>query len=153
MASSSQGMRTVIQVVLAVAILVLGYFLYESITEPWEEVERERELTDLTRVRMAELREAIRTYEQQEERFPGTLDSLLMWLEADPGRVALVDSALRTSINPDSLLYSPRSGERFVYAVNDTGRVAIYLIKDPNSEDQIGSEVPDVTLLHAASWE
>lgn len=153
MASSSQGMRTVIQVVLGLAILVLGYFLYESITEPWEEVRREREMTDLTRARMGELREAIRTYEQQEERFPGTLDSLLIWLRADPSHVALVDSALRTSIIPDSLPYSPRTGERFLYSVNDTGRVAIYMIKDPDSEDQIGAAEPDVTLLHAASWE
>ena len=155
MASSSQGkgLRLGIQLVLAVAILVLGYFLYESITEPWEVVEREREMTDMTRDRMEQVREALRTYENREDRFPASLDSLLIWLRSDPAHVAAVDSALRTTINPDSLLYSPRSGERFVYAVNDTGRVAIYLLKDPDTADQIGAAEPDVTLLHAATWE
>ena len=63
------------------------------------------------------------------------------------------DSLFGPGFNPDSLLFSPRTGDRFVYALNDTGRVAIYLLKDPNTEDQIGSAVPDVTQLNAASWE
>ena len=47
MASSSRGVQTALQVVLALAILALTYFLYESITEPYEAVERQKELTEM----------------------------------------------------------------------------------------------------------
>jgi hypothetical protein len=63
------------------------------------------------------------------------------------------DSLFGEGFNPDSLVYSPRTGSMFEYALNDTGRVAIYLLKDPDTDDHIGSLIPDVTLLNAASWE
>jgi hypothetical protein len=41
----------------------------------------------------------------------------------------------------------------FELTVNDTARVKTYLLKDPDSDDQIGTVEPDVTRLNAASWE
>ena len=153
MASSSQGLRTAIQVLLAIVILVLFYWLYVSITAPYAAVERAREITELTRDRMELVRTSLISHEREEDRFPGSLDSLVMWVRSDSFMVSNRDSLLGTSFNLDSLIYSPRTGNRFLYSVNDTGRVAIYLLKDPDSEDQIGSELPDVTQLNAASWE
>ena len=153
MASSSQGLRTAFQVLLALAIIALSYWLYVSITEPYNEVERAKAITESTRDRMELVRTSLITYEREEDAFPGTLDSLVMWVRSDSFMVANRDSLLGVNLTLDSLIYSPRSGKPFVYSVNDTGRVAIYLLKDPDSEDYIGSELPDVTQLNAASWE
>lgn len=153
MASNGQGLRIIIQILLGVVIVVLAYFLYVSITAPWDAVEQEREVTRLTRVQMSDVRNAIIRYEREEDRFPSTLDSLVIWMKTDSFTVANLDSLFRMSFNPDSMLFSPRSGSRFLYTLNDTGRVHIYMLKDPDSDDQIGSEIPDVTQLNASSWE
>ncbi|GIV59665.1 hypothetical protein GQ464_014170 [Rhodocaloribacter litoris] len=148
-----QGTRIALQVVLGIVILVLAYFLYVSITEPYQAVERQRELTRLTRERMDDVRQALVYYRQVNERFPRTLDSLVMFLKTDSLAQARTDSLFGEPVNFDSLIYSPRTGKPFEYALNDTSQVMIYLLKDPDSDDQIGSLIPDVTLLNAASWE
>ncbi|HMB90917.1 MAG TPA: hypothetical protein VKP65_08725 [Rhodothermales bacterium] len=153
MASSSQGLRTAIQVLLAIVIIALFYWLYVSITAPYAAVERAQEITDMTRERMEKVRTSLITYERREDDFPSTLDSLMLWVRSDSFMVANRDSLLGTELSLDSLTYSPRTGNRFLYSVNDTGRVAIYLLKDPDSEDYLGSELSDVTQLNAASWE
>ena len=149
-----QAVKIVIQIVLGLVIIALAYWLYVSITEPWDAIERERAVTEMTRDQMDKVRIALIRHERAEERFPGTLDSLMLWIRQDSLIQANPDSVFdRASINLDSLVYSPRSGAKFIYALNDTGRVKIYLLKDPDSDDQIGSETPDVTQLNAASWE
>ena len=153
MASSSRGLRTALQLVLAIVIVGLAYFLYVSITEPYEAIERQREVTQLTRERMGDVRQALGVYQRANQRYPGSLDSLVMFIETDSLAVARRDSIFGAGFVPDSLPFSPRTGARFEYAVNDTGRVAIYLLQDPDSDDHIGSLTPDITLLNAASWE
>lgn len=148
----SSGLRTGLQVLLGIIIVVLGYWLYVSITEPWAVVEQERAMTEQTRERMDDVRSALIRYQRTNQRFPSSLDSLMIWVRQDSIIQANQDS-LFGGLSLDSLTFSPRTGKRFEYALNDTGRVAVYLLKDPDSEDQIGSEAPDVTLLNAASWE
>ena len=149
-----QAVKIVIQIVLGLVIIALGYWLYISITEPWEAIERERAVTAMTRDQMDKVRIALIRHERVEDRFPGTLDSLLLWVRQDSIIQSNPDSVFgMAGFNLDSLLYSPRSGSKFLYSLNDTGRVKIYLLKDPDSDDQIGSETPDVTQLNAASWE
>jgi len=149
-----QAVKIVIQIVLGLVIIALGYWLYVSITEPWDAIERERAVTAMTRDQMDKVRIALIRHERVEDRFPGTLDSLMLWVGQDSLIQANPDSVFeRAGINLDSLVFSPRTGARFIYALNDTGRVKIYLLKDPDSDDQIGSETPDVTQLNAASWE
>lgn len=151
---SNQGTRIAIQVVLTLVIILLGYWLYGSITGPWEAVERERAITELTRGRMSQVRIALVRHEREEDHFPGTLDSLMMWVRQDSVILANPDSVFETpGLVLDSLIYSPRTGSAFEYSLNDTGRVAVYLLQDPDSDDHIGSESPDVTQLNAASWE
>ena len=150
--ASSQGLRIAIQVLLGIAIIALVYWLYVSITAPWEAVERERAITAETRGQMNKVRLALISHERALDKFPSTLDSLVIWVRTDSATVANWDSLY--GVNPDSMLYSPRTGNRFLYTLIDTGRVAIYLLKDPDSDDQIGSTNPDdITTLNAASWE
>jgi len=63
------------------------------------------------------------------------------------------DSIFGESINLDSLLFSPRTGNRFLYTVSDTGRVETYLLEDPDTDDQIGTLSGDPTQTNVASWE
>lgn len=149
--ASRRNVRIGIQIVLGIIIVILAYVLYESITGPYEEIRRQEELTERTRSRMDNIRQALVRYEEEYDRFPGTLDSLVMYLEENPN---LADSLYDgENVDLDSLLYSPRTGNEFQYTVNDTGRVDIYLLEDPDSNDRIGSDQPDVTEVNAASWE
>lgn len=149
-----QGLKIVIQIVLGLVIIALGYWLYVSITGPWDAVERERAITAMTRGRMDNVRIALIRHERAEDYFPGTLDSLMLWIRQDSLILSNPDSVFdATGIILDSLFYSPRTGNKFIYTLNDTGRVKIYLLKDPDSNDHIGSETPDVTQLNAASWQ
>ncbi len=152
MATRRQTTRIVLQIVLGVVIVVLAYYLYLSITEPYEAVRREQELTRLTRDRMSDIRTALIRYELLYDHYPPTLDSLVAWIRQDSFMMAKADSIFGPGFNLDSLIYSPRDG-KFEYVVNDTGRVEIYYLKDPASDDYIGSLEPDVTKLNAASWE
>ncbi|BBM68407.1 hypothetical protein [Rhodothermus marinus] len=152
MATRGQITRIVLQIVLGVVIVVLAYYLYLSITEPYKAVKREQELTRLTRDRMSDIRTALIRYELLYDHYPPTLDSLVAWIRQDSFMMAKADSIFGPGFNLDSLIYSPRDG-KFEYVVNDTGRVEIYYLKDPASDDHIGSLEPDVTKLNAASWE
>lgn len=153
MASSNQAVRIGIQVVLAIIIIGLTYWLYLSITDPWKVVERQKQVTEQTRDRMENVRDALVRYERQNDRFPLTLDSLVTFVNEDSVMQAQQDSIFGESFNPDSLIYSPRTGKRFEYAVNDTARVKTYLLEDPDSDDRIGTLEPDPTRLNAASWQ
>jgi len=152
MATGRQITRIVLQIVLGVVIVILAYYLYLSITEPYKAVKREQELTRLTRDRMRDIRTALIRYELLYDHYPPTLDSLVAWIRQDSFMMAKADSIFGPGFNLDSLIYSPRGG-KFEYVVNDTGRVEIYYLKDPASDDHIGSLEPDVTKLNAASWE
>lgn len=153
MASSSQGIRVAIQVVLAIVIIGLAYWLYVSITEPWKIVEQREALTQRTRDRMSDIRTALIRYDAREGRFPHTLDSLQTWVRTDSLIQATSDTLFGSAFEVDSLIYSPRTGKQFEYAVNDTARVMMYELRDPDSNDRIGTLEPDPTELNAASWE
>src|SRR5690625_6679066 len=80
MADSSQAVRTGLQIFLALVIVVLAYWLYLSITEPYKVIEQERELTELTSKRMSDVRSALIAHEQRVGRFPGSLDSIVFFV-------------------------------------------------------------------------
>jgi type II secretory pathway pseudopilin PulG len=153
MASGARKIQSGIQVVLAIAIIGLCYVLYVSIVEPYAKVERAKEVTQMTRARMDLVRNAMITYERQNGRYVTTLDSLVVWLKTDSFVSTRIDSIFGGPIMLDSLAYSPRTGNMFELQVNDTSDVNIYLLRDPDSRDSIGSLLGDLTLLNAASWE
>lgn len=147
--------NNIISVVLGIVIIFLAWFLYHSITAPWAEVEAERELRDQTRYRMLNVREALMTYERQNNEFPEDLDDLVEFLKTDEEMVQQGDSLfahpMGLEYDPDSLVHSPRTSTRFEYARNDTIRPQLYLLEDPGSEDRIG-DLETTTLRNAASW-
>lgn len=156
---ANNAVRTGLQVVLAIVIVVLVYVLFRTIQEPQEAYERELALTEATRARMSDIRSAMRTYERQYDRYPTSLDSLVQIVETDSFFVAKRDSIFglaerQRPFYPDSLPYSPRGG-RFNLTVVDTSDVAVYLLEDPGSSDFIGTTDPSraAGMLNAASWE
>lgn len=151
--ASSKGLRIGIQVVLALIIVALSYWLYVSITEPYQVILREQRLTELTRQRMDHIRQAMIRFEADSSRYPATLDTLMMYVKTDSAIQADQEDLFGPNFNPDSLIFSPRTGKRFELAVNDTARVNTYLLEDPDSDDYIGTTAGDVTQLNAASWE
>ncbi len=151
MASRTKQIRIGLQIVLAIVILGLSYYLYYSITEPYNRIERKQQLTEETRSRMSHIRTALIDYERDSTSFPDSLGLVLPHIRKDSALSAERDSAWAVSL--DSLLYSPRSGEQFQYTLSDTGRVETYLLEDPESDDQIGTLSGDPTKTNAASWE
>jgi hypothetical protein len=152
MASNSPAIRTGIQVVLAIVIVVLAVILYQSITGPYEIIRERERATERTRMRMDHVRQAMIRYNEVHGRFVTDLDSLVMFVRTDSVLVARRDTLFGPGFEPDSLPYSPRTGNRFELAVNDTSRVNTYRLDDPDSDDYIGTILPDVTRLNAASW-
>ncbi|MFW6348592.1 MAG: hypothetical protein ACOC2C_08310, partial [Cyclonatronaceae bacterium] len=89
---------------------------------------------------------------ERQDRYPASLDSLVMFLEDDTFFQENADSLLRNrQFDPDTFIESPRSGNRFEYALNDTVRPQLYIIEDPDSEDHVGT-LDKVTDRGAPSW-
>lgn len=153
MATSSGAIQTGIQVLLGIVIIGLAYFLYQSITGPYDRIERQQQLTEETRQRMTNIRTALVDYERDSASYPDSLNLLLQHIRNDTILSTRQDSVFGSALNLDSLLYSPRSGNRFQYTVSDTGRVETYLLEDPDSDDRIGTLTGDPTQQNAASWE
>ena len=151
---ASNGLRVATQLILWLVIIGLGYFLFYSITEPYEAVKRAEALTEETRNRMDTIRQVAIHFENQYDRYPSSIDSLGIYAKTDSAFLTVRDSIFGEGFIPDSLIYSPRNGERFHYAINDTSKVRTYLLKDPLTADSIGTVLPnDITLVNAASWE
>lgn len=153
MATSSGAIQTGIQVLLGIVIIGLAYFLYQSITEPYDRIERQQQMTEETRQRMTNIRTALVDYERDSAYYPDSLDLLLQHVRNDTILSTRQDSVFGSTLNLDSLLYSPRSGDRYQYTVSDTGRVETYLLEDPDSDDKIGTLTGDPTQQNASSWE
>ena len=151
---ASNGLRVATQLVLWLVIIGLGYFLFYSITEPYEAVKRAEALTEETRSRMDVIRQVAIHFENQYDRYPSTIDSLEIYVKTDSAFLTVRDSILGPMLMADSLIFSPRNGQPFYYAINDTSKVKTYLLKDPLTADSIGTVLPDdITLVNAASWE
>lgn len=150
---ASKQIQTGIQVVLGLVIIGLAYFLYYSITEPYDRIERRQALTEQTRARMSHIRTALVDYDRDSANFPDSLHLLRQHIEKDSLLSTRQDSIFGESINLDSLFYSPRTGKRFLYTLSDTGRVETYLLEDPDSDDKIGTLTGDPTMTNSASWE
>lgn len=156
-----ESRNKIITVVLALVIVVLGWWLYHSIVDPYEVVERRQMMTERVRDNMGLIRDGLVFYNREYDHFPpteGGLDSLVQFLRTDSLMVAQRDSLFDKQFESgytfklDSLIYSPRPPhKRFEYTLNDTINPSIYLLKDPDSEDQIGS-LEKTTLLNAPSW-
>lgn len=92
-------MKTAIQVILIVAIIVLGYLLFESIMTPIR-FNREREIRENKTIeRLKDIRTAQIAFKSEYERFTGDFDSLITFLKTGHFKVVkAIGSA------PDSLI-------------------------------------------------
>lgn len=151
--------NNIITIVLAVLIVVLSWFLYRSLVDPYQAVIEEEAMVERERHRMERIRDALLQYETRRGNFPpteGGLDSLVSFLKTDSLMAARGDSMFTfmepDTYNPDSIIYSPRPPHpRFEYTLNDTIRPQIYLLENPNSEDVIG-DLERTTLRNAPNW-
>lgn len=149
----------IITVVLGIVIVFLGYFLYRSLVDPYQEVLQEREMTERVQHRMSLVRDALIQYRNEVGEFPpteGGLDSLITFLRTNPRMVErggdLFQERPPSQYTPDSLRYSPRPPHNeFQYTLNDTLRPQIYLLEDPDSDMRIG-DLERTTLLNAPNW-
>ncbi|NNF59529.1 MAG: hypothetical protein HKN04_14935 [Rhodothermaceae bacterium] len=154
-------MRLAIQLVLAVVIAIGAYALYRTITDPWEEYQENELQTELTRARMDHIRTALIEYRSADRDYPSTLDSLVLFVRTDSAYIGedlneVFPMPGGRAFVPDSLPFSPRTGNPFVYQLvrDDTSGVEIYYLQDPDvPEDFIGAETPDPARRNAASWE
>ncbi|MEX2435618.1 MAG: hypothetical protein WD735_02975 [Balneolaceae bacterium] len=154
-----QTRNNILTLVLGILIVILGWFLYRSIVDPYQEVLEEREMVDRERYRMELVRDVLVQYRNRRGNYPptdGGLDSLVQFLKTDTLMVERADSlfAFRppSTYNPDSLVFSPRPPHnRFEYTLNDTIRPVLYLLENPGTDDRIG-DLERTTLLNAPNW-
>ena len=151
--------NNILTIVLAVLIVILSWFLYRSLVEPYQRVLEEEQMVERERHRMELVRDVLVQYKNRRGEFPpteGGLDSLVNFLKTDSLMLARGDTLFHfmepNTYNPDSIIYSPRPPhERFEYTLNDTLRPEIYLLENPNSDDAIGS-LERTTMLNAPNW-
>ncbi len=142
----------ILSIVLLIVIIGLGYFLYVSITGPWQEVQEERRVTEQVRSHMSAINNTIRFYNERHGNFPTNMDSLIVFLSTDSLFQAESENILQNrNVDLDNFLISPRTGNMFTYALNDTVRPPLYIIEDPDTDDHIGT-LTRVTDRGAPSW-
>ena len=153
-----ESRNKILTVVLGVIILGLGYYLYDSLITPYQEVKEREALEEKVRQRLIDTKDALIQYQTRNETFPptdGGLDSLVKFLKTDSLMIAMGDSLFGRTFdvyNPDSLVYSPRSPfPKWEYTLNDTLRPQIYLLEDPGSDDAVGS-LERTTMRNAPNW-
>lgn len=154
-----QTRNNILTLVLGILIVILGWFLYRSIVDPYQDVLQEREMVDRERHRMELVRDVLVQYKNRQGNYPpsdGGLDSLVEFLKTDSLMTERGDSlfAFRppSTYDPDSLVFSPRAPHnRFEYTLNDTIRPELYLLENPGTDDRIG-DLERTTLLNAPNW-
>ncbi|HOI30362.1 MAG TPA: hypothetical protein PLZ15_11460 [Melioribacteraceae bacterium] len=120
--------------VIAVLVFVLIKVAY---LDPNEVIEQEKYFKQESRLRMSNLRAAERLWQDKFGKFTDNMDSLITFIKTDAGVKKVmegVDTVTKKSTNPfvnlssglftpDSLLFSPKSGQKFLLQV-DTSEVA-----------------------------
>jgi hypothetical protein len=76
-------MRTVLQIVLGIAIIVLAYFVYESIMTPIRFNKAKNEREKVTIAKMMSIRDAQRAYKDLHLKFTSDFDTLIDFLAND----------------------------------------------------------------------
>lgn len=92
-------MKTVIQVALLVAIIVLGYLLWESIQKPIRFNKEMARIEAATIERLKDIRSAQLAFRAEYHRFTGDFDTLITFLKTDSFRVVKAIGSV-----PDSMI-------------------------------------------------
>jgi hypothetical protein len=94
-------MRTVIQVVLVIAIVILSYLVYESIMNPIRFIKQQEYRESKAIARMIEIRESEKAYKDVHLKYTADFDSLILFLKNDSFSVVKAIGMI-----PESLLDS-----------------------------------------------
>ena len=157
--AGASGGEIAVRVLLALVIVGLVVFLYFVTVVPAQRAEAAQRETERTRQRMSDVRSALIAYRDSLDAYPSTLDSLVLFARTDSVFLARIaaEEERAGALSVDSLPYSPRTGERFLYeVVRDTTGVEIYWLADALDGvpgDSIGARYVDPALRNAASWE
>ena len=149
----------ILSAVLGITIILLSWWLYDSIVTPYKVVEEQKAETERVRTRMLTLKDAIVNYEARYGHFPptdGGLDSVVTYLSTDSLMISMGDSLFRQmpplQYSPESMVVSPRDTSlRFLYTRNDTIRPPLYLLEDLMTDDAVGS-LSRTTMRNAPNW-
>lgn len=149
----------ILSAVFGITIILLSWWLYDSIVTPYKVVEEQKAETERVRTRMLTLKDAIVNYEARYGHFPptdGGLDSVVTYLSTDSLMISMGDSLFRQmpplQYSPESMVVSPRDTSlRFLYTRNDTIRPPLYLLEDPMTDDAVGS-LSRTTMRNAPNW-
>ena len=149
----------ILSAVLGIVIILLSWFLYNSIVTPYKVVEEQKAETERVRTRMLTLKDAIVNYEARYGHFPpseGGLDSIVTYLSTDSLMISMGDSLFRQipplQYSPKTMVINPRDTSlRFLYTRNDTIRPPLYLLEDTMTEDAVGS-LSRTTMRNAPNW-
>ncbi len=155
--SGASSSELAIRVVLGLFIVGLVVVLYFVTVVPAQEARAREQETAIARERMSDVRTALIAYRDSMDAYPSSLDSLVLFARTDSvfqAQIATQDARKRP-INVDSLAYSPRTGNRFLYeVVEDTTGLQIYWLGDPDqTADSIGTREVLPAYRNAASWE
>ncbi len=149
----------IISLVLGVIVLFLGYYLYRSIVDPYQEVIQAERMKQRVQHRMTLVRDALVQYRNVHGNFPptdGGLDSVIQFVKTHPRIAPQMNELFKElppyQFNPDSLKFSPvPPHSEFRYTLNDSIRPQIYLLEDPDSDLRIG-DLHRTTMLNAPNW-
>ena len=156
MATGTSGDRAV-RLLLSLVIAAMAAALVYVIVTPAQRAAEAQALTDLSRQRMSDVRHALASWRTVHDNYPSTLDSVAIFARTDSAfQAQLTTEEGRTSgFNADSMLVSPRSGDRFQYAVvSDSTGLEIFWLGNPDvPADSIGARIASPAYRNAASWE
>lgn len=123
-------MRTVIQSILAIAVLLLGYLLFESIQEPIRFNREVKRREDATIEKLKDIRKAEEIYKSKYDTYTGSFDTLINFVKYDSLPIIRAIGSI-----PDSL-----------YDLGVTEQKAIkmgIIIRDTNYVSVLDSIFPD----------
>ncbi|MEE4196712.1 MAG: hypothetical protein V2I54_03640 [Bacteroidales bacterium] len=87
-------MKKVIQIVLAIAIVVLAYLIWESIQTPIRFNKEKDKRYEATIQKMKDIRTAQLAYKDEYGRFTGSFDTLIRFIETDSMKVVKAEGSL-----------------------------------------------------------
>lgn len=142
----------VLKIIIALLIGILIYVIYE----PYHIRQQEDIFKRESRTRMINIRTAQLAYIERFNRYTGSLDTLVQFINDSlltvPSDRVVFKPLVSGPFVPESLKYAPRSHRPYVLTSIDTTRIMKYLLEDPDGFGTVGS-LTDNSKINKASWE
>jgi len=142
----------IFKVVIVILVLVLAWVLYQ----PYVLLKEEEAYKKESRLRMTNIRTGQLQHIGAYGRYATDLESLILFLKTDSLVIAKMDSLFKPLSGgifvPESLVYAPKSHQRYMLEVDDTSTVKKYFLQCPDGYGSIGS-LTDDSRINKASWE